>query len=166
MTCDYCEQPMHRRPGERPNRFAKRRYCSPKCSNTAKAQARTQTHGVSGYRRGCRCEDCVVAWRLSEQWRKAKQHAARNGLPPPPQPTLAVVPTWIPPVRTPCADNPDDWFPDRPDTARARAAAAICAGCPVRAACDTYAHETRQDHGIWAGTLWQYGRPKPLGGTP
>jgi len=48
------------------------------------------------------------------------------------------------------AADPDLFFPDRAGT-DISAAAAICAGCPVRAECHEFAEVTKQAHGVWAG---------------
>lgn len=49
-----------------------------------------------------------------------------------------------------CADeNPDLFFVER--GVNADEAKAICATCPVRAACLAYALATNQLHGIWGG---------------
>lgn len=58
--------------------------------------------------------------------------------------------------------DPELWFPsdgkgrppgngERPETERIKKAKAICAGCPVRNECLTFALENKEDHGIWAG---------------
>lgn len=57
----------------------------------------------------------------------------------------------------PCRTDPELFFPvaDEGTEAFEREAAparALCAGCPVRAACLDYALETGQDYGIWGGT--------------
>jgi WhiB family redox-sensing transcriptional regulator len=48
--------------------------------------------------------------------------------------------------------DPDVFFPERGDVAGMRAAKAICAGCPVRAACLDYALENHEREGVWSGT--------------
>lgn len=59
-------------------------------------------------------------------------------------------------VRAACRDaDPDLFFPlgaSEHSPAQVEAAAAVCAGCPVTAQCLTWALDTGQDHGIWAGT--------------
>jgi len=51
-----------------------------------------------------------------------------------------------------CAGHPDPdlWFPER-NGKRARAAIAICGGCPVRAACLATSRIARAEYGIWGG---------------
>ncbi|WP_218917325.1 WhiB family transcriptional regulator [Luteipulveratus mongoliensis] len=51
------------------------------------------------------------------------------------------------------AADPDRWWPTRRASRRKHRAhaAAVCAGCPVRAACLTYAQEAGQEYGIWGG---------------
>jgi len=56
-----------------------------------------------------------------------------------------------------CEDNPDIFFPeDFPDAdvrqVATAAAKRICKACPVREPCLTYAIESNQRYGIWAGT--------------
>lgn len=144
--CAYCDGPITNRG---------RKYCLPRCANKATATSRVTSHGVSGYRRrDCRCDECVRAWQMYQQRRRERQTAARRGLPPPPDPRLQLVAVWIPDQPTPCLSDPETWFPDRADSEQARQAAALCAGCPVRVACDLYAHETRPTAGVWAGVLW------------
>ena len=50
--------------------------------------------------------------------------------------------------------DPDTWFPTSDErTSKGKAdravAQALCAACPVQAACATYALETGQDYGVW-----------------
>jgi WhiB family transcriptional regulator, redox-sensing transcriptional regulator len=57
-----------------------------------------------------------------------------------------------------CEENPDVFFPeDFPDTdVRAVAVAMakrMCNACPIKKECLTYAIESNQRFGIWAGTL-------------
>lgn len=50
--------------------------------------------------------------------------------------------------------DPDLFFPVSgagPAVAQVAAAKAVCAGCPVRRECLTYAIFTRQQHGVWGG---------------
>jgi WhiB family redox-sensing transcriptional regulator len=44
----------------------------------------------------------------------------------------------------------DERAPER--DRRERDALAVCAGCPVRAACAAHAQTTGEEHGIWGGT--------------
>lgn len=59
-----------------------------------------------------------------------------------------------------CVDHdPEYWFPPTgggrdPGSrmlVKARAAKAVCADCPVRTECLTYAFETDQRYGVWGG---------------
>jgi WhiB family transcriptional regulator, redox-sensing transcriptional regulator len=51
-----------------------------------------------------------------------------------------------------CAQaDPDAWFPDKGQADLARAAAKVCAHCPVAAECLAHALATREPHGIWGG---------------
>jgi WhiB family redox-sensing transcriptional regulator len=67
-------------------------------------------------------------------------------------PTLADLlpprPSWM--AAGACRDRPDvTWFPDRgKSTAPAKA---ICAGCPVRVECLSFAQHEGIDHGTWGG---------------
>lgn len=45
----------------------------------------------------------------------------------------------------------DAWFADKRNSEAVAHALAVCAGCPVRAACADYADRTRQPWGIWGG---------------
>lgn len=47
--------------------------------------------------------------------------------------------------------DPSLWFPDSKDHAGITAAARICAGCPARVDCNTYAVRAGEPHGIWGG---------------
>ena len=50
-----------------------------------------------------------------------------------------------------CAQSdPDTWFPEVGGSNRY--AIKVCRRCPVQAACLTWALDTGQEHGIWAGT--------------
>lgn len=58
----------------------------------------------------------------------------------------------------PCETNPTYFFPeDIPDPELRRVAVKIakslCAECPIKQKCFTYAIESNQRYGIWAGTL-------------
>lgn len=46
--------------------------------------------------------------------------------------------------------DPDLFYPERGGSTKQ--ARAVCARCPVLAACRSWAVETRQAHGIWGGT--------------
>lgn len=49
-----------------------------------------------------------------------------------------------------CQEDPELMFSVDPrDEARAKR---VCASCPVREACRSYALETGQDYGVWGGT--------------
>lgn len=53
-----------------------------------------------------------------------------------------------------CRDfDPEIWFPldERPESDGVREAAGLCALCPVREACLTWALESGQDFGVWGG---------------
>jgi WhiB family transcriptional regulator, redox-sensing transcriptional regulator len=51
-----------------------------------------------------------------------------------------------------CAQaGPDAWFPDKGEADLARAAAKVCARCPVSGPCLAHALATREPHGIWGG---------------
>lgn len=57
----------------------------------------------------------------------------------------------------PCEENPDIFFPeDFPDKNVRDVAVAVakrlCKSCPVKADCLSYAIESNQRYGIWAGT--------------
>jgi WhiB family redox-sensing transcriptional regulator len=57
-----------------------------------------------------------------------------------------------------CQEIPEIFFPeDYPDpgtrAVAIKTAKAMCAACPVKAECFTYAVERNERYGIWAGTL-------------
>jgi WhiB family transcriptional regulator, redox-sensing transcriptional regulator len=59
---------------------------------------------------------------------------------------------------TPCMDCPEVFFPEDYTDRHTRSyainvAKALCDTCPIKNECFTYAHETDQRYGIWAGTL-------------
>jgi hypothetical protein len=59
---------------------------------------------------------------------------------------------------TPCMDCPEVFFPeDFPDkhtkTYAIQVARALCETCPVKKECFSYAKESNERYGIWAGTL-------------
>lgn len=61
---------------------------------------------------------------------------------------------------TPCqADTEDLWFSDRP--ADVEQAKALCAECPVQAACLDGALDRREPWGVWGGELFEAGRVIP-----
>lgn len=47
--------------------------------------------------------------------------------------------------------DPDTMFPEPRDVRGIEAAQAVCADCPVRTTCLTWAVETDQTHGVWGG---------------
>lgn len=47
--------------------------------------------------------------------------------------------------------DPELFFPEKGDPVAARDAKEICSWCPVKAACASWALETRELHGIWGG---------------
>jgi WhiB family redox-sensing transcriptional regulator len=65
--------------------------------------------------------------------------------------------------------DPDLFFPLSdigPGLEQAARAKAVCAGCPVRRQCLSFALLTQQGHGVWGGTTEQERRvtlPLPLG---
>ena len=62
----------------------------------------------------------------------------------------------VPCTRTP----PDLFFAERPD--QVALAKALCAGCPVRAACLAAASERREPVGVWGGELFVDGVAVPF----
>lgn len=51
-----------------------------------------------------------------------------------------------------CASHPAEmFFPPSDDSSAARAAKTICAACPVRDECLSFALETAQSEGVWGG---------------
>ncbi|NKV17395.1 hypothetical protein GS903_21975, partial [Rhodococcus hoagii] len=45
--------------------------------------------------------------------------------------------------------NPDLWFADPTTSLPRLEASRICAGCPVKAACESFAESSHQQHGSW-----------------
>jgi len=60
-------------------------------------------------------------------------------------------------VKLPCQAYPLLFVSD--DTREWRTAASLCEHCPIRQTCDDLAHEVRPVLGVWAGRLWDNGRP-------
>lgn len=55
---------------------------------------------------------------------------------------------WVWPDRTPCAENPDEFFParhEKPTSARTRRARRTCIQCPFRRACIEVSYEQRRE---------------------
>jgi hypothetical protein len=58
--------------------------------------------------------------------------------------------------RTPCANaDPELWFAERP--AELNLAKALCAHCPIKAACLAGALDRREPWGVWGGEIIQDG---------
>ncbi|WP_029137234.1 WhiB family transcriptional regulator [Nakamurella lactea] len=56
----------------------------------------------------------------------------------------------------PCwSEDPDLWFAERPDDIEL--AKALCAECPIRAACLAGALEREEPWGVWGGELFDHG---------
>lgn len=66
-------------------------------------------------------------------------------------------------IRLPCQAYPLLFVSD--DTREWRTAASLCDHCPIRQPCDTLAYEVRPVLGVWAGRLWDNGRPVRSSGT-
>lgn len=78
---------------------------------------------------------------VTAELRRMRQ-AARQQPPVPPMP-------WA--VRAACqGHDPEDWMDDRPGLPTA-AARAVCAACPVRAACLAHALAYDEPWGMWGG---------------
>jgi WhiB family redox-sensing transcriptional regulator len=62
-------------------------------------------------------------------------------------------------TKTPCTtvDDPDVFFPETPE--QLAFAQALCARCPLVAACLEVASKTGASDGIWGGQLFERGRP-------
>ncbi|MBO0874984.1 MAG: WhiB family transcriptional regulator [Pseudonocardia sp.] len=59
-------------------------------------------------------------------------------------------------VRTPCAEaDPDLWFAERPS--ELSVAKALCAHCPIKAACLAGALDRGEPWGVWGGEIVQQG---------
>ena len=65
-------------------------------------------------------------------------------------PLIGVIPEWADQALCGQSD-PELWFPEQGDGARAVAAKRICSVCPVREQCLDYALRTREMQGIWGG---------------
>lgn len=154
MTCPVCGQPMTRRKGEKLHRFRERKYCSVTCANRAprKRLKEITTHGITLYRRGCRCETCKAANADRCARYRAEQEAK-------------ITPVWVPPDGVPCAtvDNRDlfiDRHGETPSQVRTRRdkAIALCRTCPAIADCYV-AGVSGQEWGIWGGVMLDGGKP-------
>jgi WhiB family redox-sensing transcriptional regulator len=69
------------------------------------------------------------------------------------------------------SEDPELFFPisaSGPALLQVSSAKAVCARCPVRADCLSYALITGQDEGIWGGTTWEERWPSrhPRRGLP
>ena len=63
-------------------------------------------------------------------------------------------------VEVPCSKHdPDLWFAERPEVLSH--AQALCAGCPVRAACLDGALLREEPWGVWGGEIVVHGRVVP-----
>jgi len=65
--------------------------------------------------------------------------------------------------------DPELFFPvsaSGPSLRQGEEAKAICAGCPVRGQCLTFATLTRQEHGIWGGLTEEERRTPGTGQAP
>ena len=152
-----CGTQLQRRTGEKPGRWAARKYCSRACAARKQMPAKGWGHGASAYKTGkCRCVECENAHRRAAMKRAWYQRRRRNHLPDF-VPTIGTV--WLPPadLRLPCTDaDPDLWHPEHSTTAAADAA--LCAGCPVAADCYT-AGVVGAETGIWGGVRLLLGQP-------
>lgn len=85
----------------------------------------------------------------------ASQRARRARRNPPRRPAVQAAPQGL--TAAACKGADPDLFFDAPAErvtaykARVAKAKAVCAGCPVRAACLAYALDSGQDYGIWGG---------------
>lgn len=70
---------------------------------------------------------------------------SRSNLPRPPQTYLERDET------TPCAEDPDAWFPDGHNVHVVKDLLVACLECPIYGPCLEWALHVRED-GIWAGT--------------
>lgn len=61
------------------------------------------------------------------------------------------------------APDPDIWFPFPKDDQTRERAQAICARCPIAAACARFGIDNRLT-GIWGGIDIEFGRPRTLSG--
>lgn len=105
------------------------------------------THGkVATYNNGCRCQDCRSAAAAARR-RHRSLHRREPRRTPTGTPRSFEYGEWR--DRAACARTPIDvFFPTRPVFAEAKA---LCAACPVRAECLTFALETDQPDGVWGG---------------
>jgi len=111
-------------------------------------------HGkYSTYTRGCRCDLCRKAGtEHHREWRARKKEQA--GLPPNPDDWFTYIPegdtSWMAQAACRTVDTAL-FFPGRGAMGNIAKAKAVCADCPVKHNCLSYAIRTNQQVGIWGG---------------
>jgi WhiB family redox-sensing transcriptional regulator len=103
-------------------------------------------HGWSGYKRGCRCDECRYVKRTAPSNVNRRKEVTvevedRIGT------------AWK--AQAACHGQPIEWwFEGKPTDRTYRQALAICAECPVRTQCLQWALQwpVHDLHGIWGGT--------------
>lgn len=109
-------------------------------------------HGTyTGYIKGCRCGECrAAATDYHRHWRQAHRRSV-DGRSASLLPTVAEGDvSWMNRGRCRTEQVPTDvFFPNR--AAKAGDAVKVCAACPVKAECLSYAVRTEQVHGVWGG---------------
>ncbi|WP_299050000.1 WhiB family transcriptional regulator [uncultured Nocardioides sp.] len=65
--------------------------------------------------------------------------------------TLTATAPWDAATLTPCRDDLDLWFAEKPEVLAV--AQALCGGCPLAEACLTGALERAEPWGVWGGRI-------------
>lgn len=100
------------------------------------------THNRTGYRRGCRCDECREDNNIRRREQRDRHRPERPGVPP-----QGTDHRWQ--DRAACSDVSNTvFFPVSANYAQAKL---ICAGCAVRLQCLAYALRTEQPEGVWGG---------------
>lgn len=159
-VCGHCGTELSRREDEKAYAFGRRRYCNARCASDSRRilDITVRTCGTCGepfprrkgetsgeYVRRCFCSKSCRATGMN-----LTRRGERHGPPALPSGVRPDELTWR--LQGACRDvDPELFYPDSRDGGvRIAEAAAVCAGCPVRAQCREWGLQ-RELHGIWGG---------------